>query len=105
MNSNSKKSVYGTYSNAMRKYIREQGCGGIIATKAELIKVYIEQEKRNIQEIPGYVGQNAKFYSLNVGRFLKREGASRLLYVKTKNNRMTGLWMFKAEEKEMWPGM
>ena len=99
MITNSKKTVYGTYSEAMRKYIREQGHDGIIVTKAELIKVYIDQEKRNIQEVPGYNGQITGSYSLNVGRFRKREGATRLKYVKTKNNRMTGLWMFKAKEE------
>jgi len=99
MSTKSQKTVYGTYTKAMRDHIKNCGYLGIVMTKADLINVYKEQERKNILEVPGYTGQNTRYYSLNVNSFLRREKAELLAYVKTKNNRMTGLWIFNNQRR------
>jgi len=97
---NKKKTVYGTFTNAMRNYINENGGLNRVITKAQLIEIYKKQINENLKNVKGYRGQS--FYEgiqLSVGSFIRNHKGERIGYVKTAKNRTTGMWKFPEFKK------
>jgi hypothetical protein len=95
-------SVYGTFTTAMKSYIDENGGLNRTITRAQLVEVYKKQIKENIKNVKGYRGQS--FYEgipLSVASFIRNYKGERIGYVKTKNNRTTGIWKFPEFNKNI----